>query len=657
MAIQDLLGRFPLKFQIGVILATAMIAFAAVISIQWAGSAQQDIAEADFAAAVGIRGAVANAVTFMISARGKEKEFLLARDGDVVLEAKQDVKSAINIITLIIPQVAEGASRDRVLHVKAGLEEYGRRLADMAKRQTEVGLTENDGLLGSLRASVHAAEAILTKADQPRLSVSMLMMRRHEKDFLARGNTKYVDELRAEGETFDQLLAASALAQDQKTAVADAMRRYSEDFFKLADGVKAQSAATLALEQQYNQIEPNLQAMQSAQTVLADEAAARNARVSMLAKISIRSALGVASVLLLVIGSVVGRAIYKPLGGMTLFMTSLADGQLESAPPSTGRRDEVGRMAKAVAVFRDNMIAVKALHEEQKAAQTRLADERRNTMRLVADQFESGVMTVVGKVAGAATEMQGTAQTMSAAAQQADAQATTASTSAEHATVNVQTVAAAAEELSSSIREIGRQVSEAAGISSNASVEAARADDMVRGLAQSAARIGDVVQLINDIASQTNLLALNATIEAARAGEAGKGFAVVANEVKNLANQTAKATEEITQHISTVQEETRRAVEAIGLIGGVIGQVHQISTAIAAAVEEQGAATSEIARNVQEAAEGTGEVSASIMGVREAAATTGVAAVQVLSLADDLAGNSRHLGGAVATFLANLHAA
>ncbi len=657
MGIQRVFGRFPLKVQIGAIVATAVLAFATILAIQWGGSSRQQAAAAQFGAAVNLRGGIGRVVTYMIDAQRKEKTFLLERDPDVAMEGRGDVQSAVTVIGLGIPQIEAGPDRQRAERVKAGIEAYGAAFHDVVKLQKAVGLTEDDGLLGTLRDSVHAAEAILAKADQPRLTVLMLMMRRHEKDFLARRDVKYADQLRQRGEEFDQALAASSLPAEEKVAVAADMRQYRDDFFKLVDGVKALEAATRTLEQRYNLVDPDLQAMQAAQTVLADEADAHNTQVSATVALVMRAALGVATVLLLVLGTAIARAIYQPLDRMTEFMARLAAGDLDHPVPSTDRRDEVGRMARAVAVFRDSMIEVTQLQDEQKRVEERVAGERRLAMRQVADRFEAGVMVVVGKVAGASGEMKTTAQMMSSAAHQADSQATMVSTAAEHATVNVQTVAAAAEELSASIGEIARQVTEAAGISSSAAREVAQANELVRGLALSATRIGEVVGLINTIAAQTNLLALNATIEAARAGEAGKGFAVVAGEVKGLATQTAKATEEISAQIAAVQEETRRAVEAIRKIGGVINHVREISGSIATAIEQQGAATQEIARNVQQAAEGTQEVSSNISGVTQAVSSSGEAAGLVLASAGDLARNSHRLRDEVTGFLAEIRAA
>jgi methyl-accepting chemotaxis protein len=181
--------------------------------------------------------------------------------------------------------------------------------------------------------------------------------------------------------------------------------------------------------------------------------------------------------------------------------------------------------------------------------------------------------------------------------------------------------------------------------------DAEKTNNQIRGLAEAAQKIGDVVGLISEIAEQTNLLALNATIEAARAGDAGKGFAVVAAEVKNLATATSRATEDITSQISNIQNETDEAVNAIATILATIAEISEISSAIASAVEEQGVATQEITRNVQEASVGTSEVTTNIVSVSQAVGSTGAAADQVLSAADELSRESETLRAKVEAFL------
>jgi methyl-accepting chemotaxis protein len=368
-------------------------------------------------------------------------------------------------------------------------------------------------------------------------------------------------------------------------------------------------------------------------------------------------AIVVASVLLSVgVTMLISRAIGRPIAGVTGVMAALADGKVESEIPSRDRGDEIGAMARAVQVFKDNMVPAAELTAAQ-AAETAARMQRGQRLDALTRDFEAKVGQLVGALSAAAAEMEATAQSMSATAEETNQQSMTVASAAEQASANVQTVATAAEELSSSIAEIGRQVAESTKIAEKAVNDAASTDRTVQALASGAQKIGEVVAIISDIAGQTNLLALNATIEAARAGEHGKGFAVVASEVKALANQTGKATEEIAGQIAQIQETTKQAVEAIRVIGETIGEMSQIATAIAAAIEEQGAATKEIARNVSQAAQGTNEVTSNIAGVKQAAVDTGAAAGRVLEAAGQLSEQSAGLTGEVETFLAGVKAA
>ncbi len=374
-------------------------------------------------------------------------------------------------------------------------------------------------------------------------------------------------------------------------------------------------------------------------------------------RITVVTAAGVACLLGLGLAAVVGLSITRPVGRLADAMRQIARGDLDRAVPDIGRRDEIGGMAAAVEVFRENMIRGAQLSAEQEQAKAAAAAARAQVLGGTADAFEAKVGTLASTLFASATALQGTAQSMSSCATQANKQAVTVAAAADHASVGVQTVAAAAEQLAVSISEIGRQVTRSSEISGKAVEDVRRTRDVVRDLASGAEKIGQVISLINTIAARTNLLALNATIEAARAGEAGKGFAVVASEVKALAQQTSTATSDIGGHIAQIQHATSVVVEAIRGISGTIEDVGTIAAAIAAAVVQQGSATAEIARNVQATAASTQQVTANIAGVSQAAHDTGGAADLVLGAARDLSSQAENLTLEMNRFIAGVRAA
>jgi len=597
----------------------------------------------------------------LLQSRRAEKDFLLRNDprkADEQIEIGKTVIADIDKLRGKIVAVDNSALARQVEAMSGSLMQYQEHFATVVERKRQLGLDEQSGLEGRLRISAHDIEARVDQLHEPFLLVTMLMMRRHEKDFMLRRDAKYGNEMKKQASQFAALIENANIPDAAKTELKQKLADYQRDFSSWMSIAVALGAELKAMSDSFSAIEPVIEAVSKSVNTIRFEAERSN--ITERDAIERRIVIAIVLVAFAVLGAglFIGRSISGPLSAMRAAMIELARGNFEIVLPGLGRADEIGEMAQSVETLK-----IGAKQKAQDEAETKIrqdqavAQQRKADMISLADEFEAAIGEIVDTVSSASTELEASASTLTTTAVRSQELTVKVAAASEEASTNVQSVASATEELSSSVNEISRQVQESARMASDAVDQARKTNGRVGELSEAAARIGDVVELINTIAGQTNLLALNATIEAARAGSAGRGFAVVASEVKALAEQTSKATGEIAQQISGIQSATQDSVGAIREISGTIEKLSEISSTIAAAVEEQGAATQEISRNVQQAALGTMEVSSHITDVQHGASETGSASSQVLSAAQSLSNDSNRLKLEVGKFLSSVRAA
>jgi methyl-accepting chemotaxis protein len=600
--------------------------------------------------------------------RRVENRLRLAVDESEMTEAKDTIAQMQTLLTAA-GQVTLSEERRRVYAsvqetLRAHEELFGQftQLLKNATEQRAALFSGGDSLTAAANRLVEAARATddaATSQAAENLNAAVLLVRVANWRFLATLDKGGQATFKTNSEKAEAAIDALKSKAPQEVAglaapVQTALKAYEANF-------NGYATAKLGSEDLFNQqMRPQLLAMHqqldAAETSL--KQAFETANTSSIAIVASSSWLEIilAAVALAsgaVLALVIGRGITVPLTGMTSAMAQLAAGDRSVEVPARDNTDEIGAMARAVEVFKQEAIAKHALEEKQGRTQATQSRRQEEIGQLVGF-FGRSVSGVLTALSAASQNMTQSSTALEQSASDTGTQTKLVLNAIEETAQTVQTVAAASQELSASIGEIGRQASQSQHITTAAIRQSDEVVEKVAELRTAAERIGSVVELINSIAGQTNLLALNATIEAARAGDAGKGFAVVASEVKSLAAQTAKATEQIGGQIGAIQAATVRAAEAIQGIAGTVRQVNEIALAIATAVVQQTAATAEIARSVELVSGNTANVARSMERVRGVVDGNGATASEVGRTATTLSSESGTLSEEVKDFLAAL---
>jgi methyl-accepting chemotaxis protein len=599
---------------------------------------------------------IAGTTEGFLEARQLATEFLQKHDEKSIARHDQvmaRLAATLDKVDELVAPLPDDDPLKRADALRSGINMYKTRFHNVVGAQRLLGLNENEGLQGKLRQAVHVVEKRLADFDQPRLAVLMLMMRRHEKDFMLRGEEKYGDQLTKRVEEFEPALAATDLPAATKAEIKGLIATYRSSFMAFMVGQSTLNDEAEDLVAIYGRIRPLLIEMRTA----AEERYGAAQRESAALRQNMLWLIGLITLGIAALAIYFGRRISRPMAMMAGAMHRLADGDLDVTLPRMLRNDEIGTMLRAFSVFHGKMLENRDLMLQQGEQRERAEAERKAMLVQIADQLEAEVGRAVDSVLAGAHEVAQSAEQVSKVVGTTRQRAESVAAASGQASANVETVAAATEEMAASLADISGQVTRYAEMARQAAQDSGRTDEIFRTLAASAQQIGDVVVLITSIANQTNLLALNATIEAARAGEAGRGFAVVAGEVKALAQQVARATGDIRTQIDAMQASTQDAARVIGEVGANVREIDQVSASIAVTIEQQQAATHEIASNVTIAARGTQAVSETIADVGQETAQAGSAVEIVVTAAQRMTRQSGDLKASVGRFLGQIRAA
>ncbi len=637
-------SRFPIRIQLSIPIIITILGLAIIAGIFFVGTSENKAAVGEYLSSRADLDASRKIDRLILSASGHEKEYVAQKKAHVLEVYAKEVEELQNIVENLKTKSNDQEEISKLETLGASVTKFDNLFSKAVKEIAILGLDEKQGLQGSLRKAVHGIEETLKHENIQTLTITMLMMRRHEKDFMLRSNAKYIGRMDKRNAEFLAQLQSSDIEGEHKALLTEKMVLYQSGFKKMTASWLALSSTEEEMSVAFKEIVAANLEIDDFYTKKVDQATKESSEITATIATMIVSALIGVAVFMITISLLLSKGISRMILNIAEAMSGLAEGNLGTEVPAADRTDEIGNMAKAMNVFKANSVENERLANEAKTSRQEsrqrqeqrqkeeLEKEREETEvreRAMADQvrkseqmtklvsaFDIKVKENMDELKNATNELNTAAGSMSKQAETTGTLANSVSVRSDTMSSNVNSVASATEELSASINAINGQIQKSAEVTGAAVGDANKASKFAEDLTSAGQKIETVVDLIQDIANQTNLLALNATIEAARAGDAGKGFAVVASEVKSLANQTAKATEEISVQISDMQTVTGEVVSVMTTIGNVINEISGITTGISAAIEEQSAATGEISKNVQQAAGGANEVSESVQEIR-----------------------------------------
>lgn len=527
----------------------------------------------------------------MLMLRRNEKDFIIRQDLKYQDRFAGNMSAAKNTLAELVTRAEEsGLSSQRANQLSTFLVNYDKAFNQLIALSVNKGLNKDEGHYGRLRQATHALETHLEQQNNDTALVLLLTLRRHEKDFILRSDSKYVERLAATAESLKSMMQgdgrAVALVNEYVNEF-NAFYRISQDI-----GLDENAGVRGAMRGAVHEMETALDKLNALYKQEVEEAIAINELI--------RISLSIIILIVIVTGIVlISRQIIRPIEHMARSFEGILKSNDLTKRVEILRQDEIGAATRdfnlLIAYFHEMVQKIYYSVEQLESATSTVTRNVNNTQEHIEHQ-----QTQSGMVATAVTEMGASAADIAKNAELTATTVNSAHDSARQGVDKVKVTITKVDNLANSLVQAG---------------------ESMQLLQEKSNGISSVLDVIKSIAEQTNLLALNAAIEAARAGDQGRGFAVVADEVRQLAMRTQESTAQISEIIGELQSSTgqivnvveqckreggessllaKEAGDELSIIMSEMETVTQMSSEIAIAVEQQSNVVEEINRNVQQ---------------------------------------------------------
>lgn len=503
----------------------------------------------------------------LLDLRRAEKDFLLRNDQSYAKRHEELVQTVRGEFAPLRQQFTEQRQAELVAAVDSiadNFERYAAHFHALVKAKIALGLNETLGLEGTLRGSVHEIEATLKKLNSAPATAAMLMMRRHEKDFMLRRNSKYGEEMKKTADAFSAMIAREDFPVAAKDDIMKKLAAYQHDFFAYMAGMNVVLREQKDLSATFAKIEPAIDALVKGAERVAENArrGAEAARAETAQRMM--AALLLVSLAVSVIAFFIARGIIGPINGLVGELKKIAEGNFNVSLPWARRGDEIGQISRAL-------------------------------------------MTMVEKVGVIVASIKSAASDVNSASSEISTSTVSLSQRTEEQAASLEETSASMEQMSATVRknaENAQHANELAAttrkVADRGGAIVAKAVDAMAKIEQSSTKVSDIIVVIDEIARQTNLLALNAAVEAARAGEAGRGFAVVASEVRSLAQRSSQAAKDIAELITTSTGQVTDGVELVNQAGIALDEIVESIKSVVVVVNDIANASMEQSTGIEQ---------------------------------------------------------